>query len=191
VAKGVRLVGVRVLDCDGFGYISEIVAGVNWVTANAPVAAVANMSLGGGASTSLDNAVANSINRGVSYSVAAGNENADACRKSPARVPAALTIGATDRTDTRPHWSNRGSCVDWFSPGVSITSAWWTSNSATKTISGTSMAAPHTAGVAALYLQGNPSASTGTLRLALYNNTTKNKVFSSRSTNNHLLFSNW
>ncbi|HLM27850.1 MAG TPA: S8 family peptidase [Thermoleophilaceae bacterium] len=191
VAKAVRLVGVRVLDCDGYGYISEIVAGINWVTANAPQAAVANMSLGGGASTSLDNAVANSINRGVPYSVAAGNENADACRKSPARVPAALTVGATDRTDTRAHWSNRGNCVDWFAPGVGITSSWWTSDSATNTISGTSMAAPHTAGVAALYLQGAPSASTDAVRSALYTNATKGKVISSKSTNNHLLFSSW
>ena len=123
--------------------------------------------------------------------MAAGNENADACRKSPARVPEAMTIGATDRSDTRPNWSNRGSCVDWFAPGVGITSAWWTSNSATNTISGTSMAAPHAAGAAALYLQGNRGATPATVRSALYANATKGKVLSSRSTNNHLLFTNW
>jgi subtilisin family serine protease len=175
-----------------------VIAGIDWVTGNhvpgAP--AVANMSLGGGASTALDTAVQNSIADGVSYAVAAGNGNQggraqDACKYSPARVPEAMTIGATDKTDTKTSWSNYGNCVDWFAPGLSITSAWYSSNTATNTISGTSMATPHTAGVAALYLQGNPGASPATVRTALYDNTTKGVVKSSKTVNNHLLFSNY
>jgi subtilisin family serine protease len=154
------------------------------------------MSLGGGASTALDNAVNNSINDGVTYAVAAGNGNIigiaqNACNYSPARVAAALTIGATDSSDRKASWSNYGNCVDWFAPGVSITSAWYTSNTATRTISGTSMATPHTAGVAAQYLQTNPGASPATVRSTLYNLTTKSIVTSSSSANNHLLFTNF
>jgi subtilisin family serine protease len=191
-------VGVRVLNCSGSGSTSGVIAGIDWVTGNhaAGQPAVANMSLGGGASTALDNAVNNSINDGVSYAVAAGNgdwlgRQRNACNYSPARVAAAMTIGATDSTDRKASWSNYGNCVDWFAPGVSITSAWYTSTTATNTISGTSMATPHTAGVAALYLQSNPSATPATVRTALYNNTTKGIVTSSSSVNNHLLFTNW
>jgi subtilisin family serine protease len=196
VAKGVTLIAVRVLDCNGSGSWSGVIAGIDWVTANHVKPAVANMSLGGGASTSVDNAVANSIAAGVTYAIAAGNGNRggrqdDACKYSPARVPTALTISASNSSDAKPSWANYGNCVDFFAPGVSITSAWYTSNTATATISGTSMAAPHVAGVAALYLQSNPGASPATVGTALYNNTTKNKVTSSSTTNNHLLFTNY
>ena len=169
-----------------------MIAGINWVTGNhsAGAPAVANMSLGGGASNALDTAVRNSIADGVSYAIAAGNSNANACNASPARVADAMTIGATGSTDARASFSNFGACVDWFAPGVSITSAWSTSNTALRTISGTSMATPHTAGVAALYLQRNPTASPASVRTALFNLTTKGIVTSSSTTNNHLLFTN-
>ncbi len=114
----------------------------------------------------------------------------NACNGSPSRVTEAMTISATDSTDRKASWANYGNCVDWFAPGVGITSAWFTSNTATNTISGTSMATPHTAGVAAQYLQTNPSASPATVRSALFNLTTKGIVTSSRTTNNHLLFTN-
>jgi subtilisin family serine protease len=197
VAKGVSLVAVRVLNCSGSGTWSGVIAGLNWVTSNhVSGAAVANMSLGGGASSSVDTAVRNSILDGVSYAIAAGNGNAggkgqNACNYSPARVSEAMTIGATDRTDTKPRWSNYGSCVDLFAPGVSITSAWYTSTTATNTISGTSMATPHVAGVAAQYLESDPSATPATVRNALYNNATPNVVKSSSTTNPRLLFTNY
>jgi subtilisin family serine protease len=132
----------------------------------------------------------------VSYAIAAGNGNRggvaqDACNYSPARVAAAMTIGATDKTDRKASWSNYGNCVDWFAPGVGITSSWYTSASATNTISGTSMATPHVAGVAALYLQSNPGASPATVRDALYAATTKAIVSSSKTVNNHLLFTSY
>jgi aqualysin 1 len=198
VAKGVSLIGVRVLGCNGSGSTSGVIAGVNWVTGNhqAGQPAVANMSLGGGASSALDTAVRNSIADGVSYAVAAGNGNIfgiaqNACNYSPARVGEAMTISATDSSDRKASWANYGNCVDWFAPGVSITSAWYTSNTATRTISGTSMATPHTAGVAALYLQRNTGASPASVRTALFNLTTKGVVTSSSTTNNHLLFTNF
>jgi subtilisin family serine protease len=188
VAKSVSLVGVRVLDCGGYGLISEIVAGVDWVTRNAAKPAVANMSLGGGGSTALDSAVSRSVAAGITYAVAAGNEHRDACSFSPARVGAALTVAASDRTDRRPQFSNYGSCVDWFSPGVGISSDWFSSDTATATLNGTSMASPHTAGAAAQYLESNPAASPATVRSALYTQATKARITGSRTTNNHLLY---
>ncbi len=159
VAKQASLVAVRVLNCQGSGTTSGVIAGIDWVTANHVKPAVANMSLGGGASSALDAAVSNSIGAGVTYAVAAGNSSANACNYSPARVGTAITIGATTSSDARASYSNYGSCLDLFAPGSSITSAWSTSNTATNTISGTSMASPHVAGVVAQYLQGAPSAS--------------------------------
>ncbi|HUP89395.1 MAG TPA: S8 family peptidase [Longimicrobiales bacterium] len=196
VAKGVSLVAVRVLDCNGSGSTAGVIAGVDWVANNAVKPAVANMSLGGGASTTLDNAVKNAIARGVTFGVAAGNGNfigiaQDACKSSPARVPEAITVGATDKTDTKASWSNYGACVDFFGPGVGITSSWYTSSTATNTISGTSMATPHVVGVAALYVQSNPTATPQQVRDALFANTTKNVVKNSKTTNAHLLFSNY
>lgn len=194
VAKGVSLIAVRVLNCSGSGSNSQVIAGINWVTKQkqAGVPAVANMSLGGSASSTLDTAVQNSINAGVTYAIAAGNSNANACNYSPARVGAALTVGAITSTDARASYSNWGTCLDLFAPGSSITSAWNTSDTATYTISGTSMASPHVAGVAALYLQSNTRASPATVANALINNVTAN-VVTNRGTGspNRLLFTNY
>lgn len=198
VAKGVTLVAVRVLACNGSGTTAGVIAGIDWVTADhaAGAPAVANMSLGGGASSALDTAVKNSIADGVSYAIAAGNGNIigiaqDACKTSPARVPEAMTISATDKTDKKASFANFGACVDWFAPGVGITSAWIDSDTATKTISGTSMATPHTAGVAALFLEDNTTATPAQVRDALFTKTTKGIVTSSKTTNNHLLFTDY
>ena len=182
VAKSVNLIAVRVLDCDGSGTTAGVIAGVDWVTANAQKPAVANMSLGGSASVSLDDAVKKSIASGVSYSVAAGNGlpilgvPANACNYSPARVPEAITVGATDSADRRASFSNYGRCLDLFAPGVDITSAWKDNDTATSTISGTSMATPHTAGVAALYLSSHPTATPAQVRDALVTGATSGKV---------------
>jgi subtilisin family serine protease len=188
VAKSVRLVAVRVLDCAGSGATSGVIAGVDWVTAHHQPGqpAVANLSLGGFASSALDAAVRRSIADGVSYAVAAGNGNAagvpeDACRVSPARVPEALTVGASDSSDRAAAFSNYGRCVDLFAPGVGVTSTWSTGDTATKTISGTSMASPHVAGVAALYLQGKRSASPAAVATAIARASTKDVVKSSRA----------
>ncbi|HEX5511756.1 MAG TPA: S8 family peptidase [Actinomycetales bacterium] len=176
VAKGATVVPVRVLDCNGSGTNSGVIAGVDWVARNATRPAVANMSLGGGASTALDSAVTSAINAGVTFAVAAGNENQNACNVSPARVGAAVTVGSTTSSDARSSFSNYGTCVDVFAPGSSITSAWHTSDTATNTISGTSMASPHVAGVAALYLQGATSASPATVKSAITGTATTGKL---------------
>ncbi len=196
VAKGVNLVAVRVLDCSGSGTWSGVIAGMDWVAQNHRSPAVANMSLGGGASTSVDDATRRMIASGVATGIAAGNGNQggkaqDACNYSPARVAEGMTIGATTQSDVKTSWSNYGNCVDWFAPGYQIKSSWYTSDVATNTISGTSMATPHTVGVAALYLAGNPSATPQQVRDALYANTTKGIVTSSKTVNNHLLFTNY
>ncbi|WP_225410464.1 S8 family serine peptidase [Stigmatella hybrida] len=178
VAKKVTIHPVRVLDCNGSGTTAGVIAGVDWVKNNHIKPAVANMSLGGGASQTLDDAVAGAINAGVVFAVAAGNDNGNACSYSPARTPSAITVGATERTDARASYSNYGTCLDIFAPGSSITSAWYNSTTATSTISGTSMASPHVAGAAALYLAANPSATPQQVRDALVNNGTAGKVTS-------------
>lgn len=157
VAKGVKLYSVRVLGCDNEGYLSDVIAGVDWVTANHIKPAVVNMSLGGSANEPLDAAVQNSIARGVTYVVAAGNDGLDANLYSPARVTEALTVGATDISDARASFSNIGSVIDLFAPGVNITSTW--KNNSINTIDVPSMAAPYVAGTVALYLQNHPTAS--------------------------------
>jgi subtilisin family serine protease len=191
VAKSVRLVAVRVLGCNGSGTTSGVIAGVNYVSNNhtSTNPAVANMSLGGGASSALDSAVNNSITDGVTYAVAAGNSNTNASGSSPARVGAAITVGSSTSTDARSSFSNFGSVVDIFAPGSSITSAWSTSDTATRTISGTSMATPHVAGVAARYLQGNRGASPATVRNQLVADATTGRLTGLPSgTANRLLF---
>lgn len=192
VAKSVRLYAVRVLNCSGSGTNSGVIAGVDWVRQNAQKPAVANMSLGGGASSALDTAVNNAVNAGITFALAAGNSNRDACNFSPARVAAGITVGATTSTDARASYSNYGSCLDLFAPGSAITSAWISSNTSTNTISGTSMATPHVAGEAALYLQSNPAASPSVVRNALVGNATSSVVTSAgRRSPNLLLYSNY
>lgn len=181
LAKQVQIVAVRVLDCSGSGTLDGVLAGIDWVTANAVKPAVANMSLGGSANSSIDDAVANSIASGVTYAIAAGNSNASACNSSPARTPSAITVGATTNTDARASYSNYGTCLDIFAPGSDITSDWIGGSSATNTISGTSMATPHVAGAAALYLATHPSAGPDQVRNALVSNGTSGKVTSAGS----------
>ncbi|MEM9605738.1 MAG: S8 family serine peptidase, partial [Pseudomonadota bacterium] len=176
VATNVSLHPVRVLGCNGSGSTTGIINALNWIGQNATLPAVANMSLGGGASSALDQAVANLVNTGVTVVVAAGNSNANACGASPAREASAVTVGSTTSSDSRSSFSNFGTCVDVFAPGSSILSAWHTSNSASNTISGTSMASPHVAGVAAAYLQGNPGASPAQVAAALTSNGISNTL---------------
>ncbi|RPE40589.1 peptidase inhibitor I9 [Streptomyces sp. Ag109_O5-1] len=176
VAKRARIVSVRVLDNSGAGTTTQVIAGIDWVTAHARGPAVANLSLGGYHSVQLDTAVRNSIRSGVTYTVAAGNDDRPAAGYSPADVPQALTVGATDRTDTRAAFSDFGSAVDLFAPGVAITSDWNASDTAKATCSGTSMAAPHVAGAAALYLAGHPKAGPAQVAKALIAGAASGKV---------------
>ncbi len=189
VAKAARIVPVRVLNCQGSGTNAGVIAGMDWVAANHVKPAVANMSLGGGASTATDNAVTAMRNAGVTVVVAAGNENQNACNVSPARSPNAITVGSTTSTDARSNFSNWGSCVNIFAPGSSITAPWHTSNTATNTISGTSMAAPHVAGVAALFLANNPNATPAQVESAIYNNASTGKLSGLNGSPNLLVYS--
>lgn len=187
VAKQAALVAIRVLDCGGSGSFSGVIAGVDWVTGNHVKPAVANMSLGGGAYAPLDEAVANSVAAGVTYAVSAGNSSTNACNYSPARAGPAITVGATTSSDARASYSNFGTCLDLFAPGSLITSAWRTSNTATNTISGTSMASPHVAGVAALVLQGSPAATPAAVTQAITSNASGGKVGSAGTGSPNLL----
>lgn len=195
VAKAASIIPVRVLDCAGSGYNSGVIAGLDWMIAHhtAGAAAVANMSLGGGISFALDAAVQNAINDGVVMAVAAGNSNIDACDSSPARAANAITVGATgaynagETTDHRSGYSNFGSCLDIFAPGTSITSAWINSSTAINTISGTSMASPHVAGVAAVLMGLNPTSNPSDITAMLLTNATQNVVLSAGTGSPNLL----
>ena len=176
VAKNVQLVAVRVLGCNGSGTDSGVISGINWVAQNRQGPSVANMSLGGGASAATDTAIRNAHNSGVTMVVAAGNENQNACNVSPARAPEAITVASSTSSDARSSFSNHGSCVDIFAPGSSITSANYSSASGSTTMSGTSMASPHVAGAAALYLSANPNATPSQVAAALTGNASSGKI---------------
>ncbi|HEU5470252.1 MAG TPA: S8 family peptidase [Actinophytocola sp.] len=193
VAKGVRLVAVKVLNCAGSGSFAGVAAGIDWVTGNHTSGpAVANMSLGGpGSDAATENAVRNSIADGVTYAIASGNSSSDACNFTPARVAEAITVNASDINDARASFSNFGTCTDIFGPGVSITSAWSTSDTATNTISGTSMATPHVSGGAALILGGDPSLTPAQVTAAMIANSTPGVVSNpGAGSPNRLLFVN-
>ncbi|MGM9471512.1 S8 family serine peptidase [Pseudarthrobacter sp. YS3] len=191
VAKSATIVPVRVLDCTGSGYNSDVVAGLDWIAANhaAGTPAVVNLSLGGAASAAVDTALQGVINDGVAAAVAAGNSAADACAGSPARLPAAVTVAASDSADRQASFSNFGSCVDLYAPGVGITSASYTSTTATASMSGTSMATPHAAGAAAVLLSQNPSLTPAQVASALTSNATAGVITGAGTgTPNRLLY---
>lgn len=188
IAKNVGLVPVRVLDCAGSGAMSGVIAGLDWIIQNGRKSAVVNMSLGGSAYSTLDTAIDNLFNNGYVPVVAAGNSNTDACTSSPARAGKAITVAATDSTDTRASYSNYGSCVDLFAPGSQITSAWIGSNSSAATASGTSMASPHVAGVVATLLENNSTATPQSITDQLLNQSTINLIQNPMSSPNRLLY---
>ncbi|MFA3542428.1 S8 family peptidase [Acinetobacter baumannii] len=188
VAKNVNLVPIRILGCDGSGASSNVIAGLDWILKNGKKPAVVNMSLGGEANASLDSAVENLFNNGYVMVVAAGNSNTDACSSSPARVSKAITVAATDSTDTRASYSNYGSCVDIFAPGSQINSSWIGSNTATKVLNGTSMATPHVVGVVAEMLQSTPTATPQTTSTNLLNQASNNVVKNPSGSPNRLLY---
>ncbi|MFF8957527.1 S8 family serine peptidase [Streptomyces sp. NPDC014894] len=176
VAKKAKIVAVRVLDNRGSGTTEQVIAGIDWVAKNRKGPSVANMSLGGGVDVALDAAVRKAIASGVTFGVAAGNESSDASRVSPARVPEAITVASTTRTDAQSSFSNFGRTVDLYAPGSDITSAWHTSDTGTRTISGTSMAAPHVVGAAAVHLAARPTATPAQIAKALTDGATPGKV---------------
>ncbi|WP_214322487.1 S8 family peptidase [Nonomuraea sediminis] len=189
IAKQVELVAVRVLNCKGHGTASQVIAGIDWVTAHAAKPAVVNMSLNGAASNTEDTAIRKSISSGVTYVVSSGNDNTDACRNSPGRIGEAVVVDNADSRDRRASDSNYGSCTDLFAPGVGITSAWNSTDTATRTIGGTSMAAPHVTGAAALYLAAHPGASPAQVQDALVASATTGKIANPGSgTPNRLLY---
>lgn len=187
VAKDTTIVPVRVLDCQSNGTTAGVLAGIDWVAANGQSPGVANLSLGGPASTALDQAVNRVSASGITVVVAAGNETQNACNVSPARASSVITVGATTRTDSRASYSNWGSCVDIFAPGSDIASAWHTSDTATNAISGTSMASPHVAGAAALVLEGAPSAPAAQVKDALLSSATSGAISNAGSGSPNLL----
>jgi subtilisin family serine protease len=195
VAKKAQLIAVRVLDCDGSGPVSRVLKGMDWVVHDhaAGVPAVANLSLGGAPSAAVDAAVRALVHDGIVVTTAAGNGDAsgqaiDACSTSPARTGIAITVSASDRSDSRPAWANYGRCVDLFAPGVDITSDWDTGAAATKTLSGTSMAAPHVAGAAARYLSTHRSATPTAVRSYLTHAATAGAVRDARNDSARLLY---
>jgi subtilisin family serine protease len=189
VANQVRLHGLRVLNCTGSGTISAIIAAIDWVRVNRVNPAVANLSLGGGFSSALNTAVNNLANSGVFVSVGAGGDAGNACNVSPASAASAMTVAASTSTDARASYTNYGSCVDIYAPGSSIISTWHTTTSATNTISGTSMAAPHAAGVAARYKATYGNAATVTIDSWIKNRATLNKITGNPTgTPNRLLY---
>jgi subtilisin family serine protease len=189
VAPAVALVAVRTLDCEGGGETSGVIAGIDWAARDhrRGTPAVANLSLSGPAGENVDAAIRGLIDDGVTVAVAAGNEDDDACDSSPAREPTALTVAATDRDDRRASFSNRGSCVDLFAPGVDIVSDWYSGDTATEELSGTSMAAPHVAGAAALLLGADPGLSPAQVTDRLLGSATARVVRGRRDTVDRLL----
>ncbi|THV40843.1 S8 family peptidase [Glycomyces buryatensis] len=188
LAKDVTVVPVRVLDCEGSGSYAGIIGGIDWVTENAAGGpAVANMSLGGTFSQALNDAIAGATSVGVTFAIAAGNEGQDACDVSPGSEPTAITVAASDENDAQTSWSNWGECVDIIAPGDGITSAWIDGDDASDTISGTSMAAPHVAGVAALYLETNPEATPEEVSAALTEGAVADAIEVTEGTPNLLL----
>lgn len=189
VAPGVSLISVRVMDCTGSGTMSGVIAGLDWIAANLRRPAVVNLSLGGPATQSMDDACNRLLNAGALVVAAAGNENVDACGTSPARTPDILTVGASDQNDARASFSNYGSCVDLFAPGVMIPSAWYSSTTALAYMDGTSSACPAVTGAVALMLQHYPSIAARALRDSITNHSTKGVITNSLTTKNHLLYS--